>query len=388
MNNNRPHPRQGAGNQRIAPPPYPLPPGKEGNPREDAKTDVSTEKTPAPTDPPHTAALSDALRLSFGALRVVMIVLLALTLLRSSLFIVPQQERAFVLRFGRITGIGDARIREPGLHLAFPTPIDEIVRLPGERILTIHSDSFHHGLDAPDTDPAGRHAQRRRPYFRATLTADRNLLHSQWTLRYTVVSPDAYLFSFNAIDRLLRLELDRAIVQAMARTDVDRALRADRELRETVHGILAQRIDALALGIRIHQVDAERISPPPAVADRFDNVIKAEQEGNQLVSRARIEAARIIGEARAEAADRLATAQAFALNLAGKSAADATTLRALEAVGIDAPDTTLAQALALERLSRAFQDEDGPRIIRLRPPAPHREIRLQLSGETARPADR
>ncbi len=347
----------------------------------------SNGDNPKPADIPHSEALSDALRLSFGVLRVVMIILLALTLLRSSLFVVPQQEKAFVLRFGRMTGIGDDRIREPGPHLAFPAPIDEIVRLPGERILTLHTDSFHHGLDNPDSDRATRHAQRR-PYFRATMTADRNLLHSRWTLRYTVLSPDAYVFSFSAIERLLRLELDRAIVHAMARTEVDRALRADRELRETVHRILAHRIDTLNLGIRIHEVEADRITPPPAVADMFDNVIKAEQESNQRVSQARIEAARIVGEARAQAADRQAAAQAIALNLTGKSEADAATLTSLQTAGIDAPDNILARTLYMQRLAHVFQSEDSPRVIRLRPPPSHREIRLHISGDSARHPER
>ncbi len=333
-------------------------------------------------------ALSDALRLSFSVLRIVMIVLLALTLLRSSVFVVSQQQKAFVLRFGRITGVGEDRIREPGPHLAFPSPIDEIVRLPGDRMLTIHSDSFHHGLDNPDTHQAHSHARHRSPYFRATMTADRNLLHSRWTLRYTVLVPDAYVFSFNAIERLLRLELDRAVVQAMARTDVDRALRADRELRENVHRILAQRIDELNLGIRIHQIEADRITPPPAIAAMFDNVIKAEQESNELVNQARIDAARMVGEARAEAADRLAAAQAVSLNLAGKSAADAATFTSLRTAGIDTPDSILARAMQMERISRLFQGNDAPRVIRLRTAPPHREIRLHISGEATRETNR
>ncbi len=343
-------------------------------------TSSPTHPERRPSERTETQALSEALRLSFGILRVVMIALLVMTLIRTSVFVVSQQQRAFVLRFGRVTGIGEERIRQPGPHLAFPSPIDEIVRLPGDQVLTIESDSFHHGLDRRTTAPEAHHGHRR-PYFRATITGDRNLLHSRWTLRYTVSAPEKYVFSFHPTERLLRLELDRAVIQAMAHTNVDRALRADRELRETVHRLLAQRIDELGLGIRIHQIEADRITPPPAVADTFDNVIMAEQESNELVSQARVEAARIVGEARAAAADRRAAAQATALHLSGKSAADAAAFSALQTTGIDSADNILARTMQWNRISRAFRGDDAPRIIRLRSAPERREIRLQLSGE-------
>lgn len=342
---------------------------------------------PPPSGPlPEGRALADALRLSFAVLRVVMIVLLLLTLMRSSLFVVPQQQRAFVLRFGRITGHGDARIRGPGPHLAFPAPIDEIVRLPGEQMLTVRSDSFDHGLDEADSGGLTL-GQRRRPFFNAVMTSDRNLLHAQWTLRYTVVLPDIYVFGFDDMQRLLRHELDRAVLLAAARTDVDRALRADREWREAVHLILNQRIDALGLGVRIHQVEVDRISPPPAVAGAFDNVIMAEQQSNELVSQARIEAARIVGEARGRAAARLADARGAAARLTEKAAADAATLSEMLTVGLDAPDNLLSTVLRLDRVSRILAGERAPRIIRLRPAPDRREIRLLLGGESPVAAD-
>ncbi len=340
---------------------------------------LSPAANSSPPPSSETQALTDALSLSFKILRIVMIALLVLTVLRSALFIVPQQQNAFVLRFGRITGHGDARIRGPGPHLAFPSPIDEIVRLPGDQMLTLHSDSFYHGLDDRTTTPIDR--MRRRPYFHATLTADRNLLHSRWTLRYTVTLPDAYVFDFRHIERLILLELDRAVLLAMVHTPVDKALRADREIRETVQRRLTQRVDALGLGIRVHQVEADRITPPPAIAGAFDSVIAAEQESNEIVSQSRIDAARIVGDARATAADRLAAAQAFAVRMSEKTAADAARLQALQAAGLTSTGSVLTEAMRMERVARLLAGDNAPRIIRLRAAPAHRELRLHLSGD-------
>src|SRR5262245_45347986 len=76
-----------------------------------------------------TQALAEALRSSFAIVKVIMVGLL-LAFLFSGLFTVSQQEKAILLRFGVPVGGGDGKLWGPGLHWAFPAPIDEVVRIP------------------------------------------------------------------------------------------------------------------------------------------------------------------------------------------------------------------------------------------------------------------
>ena len=61
-------------------------------------------------------ALSEALRSSFGIIKVVM-VLLVLVFLGSGLFKVGPGERAIKLRMGRVVGQGQQALLEPGCTL-------------------------------------------------------------------------------------------------------------------------------------------------------------------------------------------------------------------------------------------------------------------------------
>ena len=247
-------------------------------------------------------ALTEALRLSFRILRGLM-VLLVLAYLASGIFVVPQHERALVLRFGRVAGLGMDRVKEPGLHWTWPRPFSEIVRVSTERVLTLDTRSFWYGREAGFQDNAGPGDTLRPDFDGYVVTGDANLLHSRWALRYTVADPYAYQFAYTDAETLLRDELDRAVVQVSARFEVDRALRTDLEAyRDEVDRALRARLAQLGLGIRVQGVDVLAITPPRQVAAAFDQVTQSAQERAQFISDARAYAVRAVNEAEGEAA--------------------------------------------------------------------------------------
>lgn len=256
---------------------------------------------------PGAEALSDALCLTFRLLRVILALVLV-AYLASGVFIVPQHERAFVLRFGRPVGVGADRVKGPGLHWNWPRPFSEIVRVPTERVQSITSQRFWRERpaafqDAPD-EPAGL-----RPGSDGyALTGDANLLHHRWAVRFTVSDPFRYRFGHVAPEQTLLDELDRTVIRVSAQFPIDRALRTDiAGFREAVESALRARVDTLDLGIRVQGVDLLGIAPPVPVAPAFDMVTQSAQQRDQLVSDARAAAVRIQNEADAEA-DRIIAA--------------------------------------------------------------------------------
>jgi membrane protease subunit HflK len=89
-------------------------------------------------------SLSDALRISFIILKVIMVVLI-LAFLASGFKTVGSDEKALVLRFGKIKGVTtDEKVLGPGLHWIFPYPVDELVRIPVERRVNLAVNTFWH----------------------------------------------------------------------------------------------------------------------------------------------------------------------------------------------------------------------------------------------------
>ncbi|MHC4175235.1 MAG: SPFH domain-containing protein [Planctomycetota bacterium] len=86
-------------------------------------------------------SLSEALRISFIVLKIIMIVLVA-AFLASGFKTIGSDEQALVLRFGKIRGAAEERLLDPGLHWIFPYPIDEIVRIPVAKKVNLAVNSF------------------------------------------------------------------------------------------------------------------------------------------------------------------------------------------------------------------------------------------------------
>src|ERR1700722_16795225 len=74
---------------------------------------------PAPMDDSGSEALSEALKSSFGIVKIVMIVLV-LVFIFSGFFKVQEGQKAVILRFGKPLGVGNAALLGAGLHFSFP----------------------------------------------------------------------------------------------------------------------------------------------------------------------------------------------------------------------------------------------------------------------------
>src|SRR5205823_2810086 len=98
----------------------------------------------APLDPA-SQSLADALRSSFRLLKFVMFGLLILFLF-SGVFTVGTNEVAVVTRFGRQR---DAAPSEPGLHFAWPYPIDSVIKV-NKGLRTTEIDAFWLKLSEAD----------------------------------------------------------------------------------------------------------------------------------------------------------------------------------------------------------------------------------------------
>ncbi|MEN6307070.1 MAG: protease modulator HflK [Anaerohalosphaeraceae bacterium] len=257
-------------------------------------------------------SLTSALKTSFAILKVIMIVLVVL-FLASGIFKVREDEQALVLLFGKVQGLGDARVLKPGLHFTLPEPISEIIRIPVTKVQTLNVDSFWYFETAqeklgqknpfpPDfLDPVmDGYCLTRNDSILGLEGDDYNIVHSRWAITYLIDRPELFFENMyyrqprpgedfldaasESINPMLESYASAAIVGTMIKYSIDDAVTSKRDISDSVRTVLQQKLDALSSGLKIKEVIAERIVWPRQVDDAFQASIQAGQQSKTAVT--------------------------------------------------------------------------------------------------------
>ena len=204
-------------------------------------------------------SLSEALRVSFIALKIIMIVLVVV-FLASGFRMVESDEQALVLRFGKIRGVGEERLLGPGLHWVFPYPIDKIVKIPVAKKINLPVNSFWYYQRPDEMLPAGpkdrtrvgptlhpvrdgyciTRSKKQSRDIAGSTSSDYHLIHCRWQLTYTIDDPQRFFKNVStddvkpgqiyadviakSITPLLQRLFEDAVVTAMVNYTIDEAL--------------------------------------------------------------------------------------------------------------------------------------------------------------------
>jgi modulator of FtsH protease HflK len=329
-------------------------------------------------------ALTDALSTSFRLLRIAMAFVVAFYLF-SGVFVVRQDEKAVVLRFGRVDGLGAERVKGPGLHWTWPKPVCEVVRIPTEKVQSTPTKTFWYAESSEfQSDYVDPGASLRPGFDGCGLSADANLIHSRWAVRYTIADPERVLFVAGDLPSLIRCELDRAVVHALAGFTVDRALRTEIEsLRDGVEAEVRRRLAELDLGVRVQGVDVLGLVPPRQVAQAFDAVTSAEQERSKLISEANAYGTGTVLKAQGEAARLKSEGEAYRRRIVSEVEAQASYFEQVrEKYVLDR--NVVWQSLLQDGIRRALSQVEHKYIVH-GTGANSPQIRLQLGGEQKPP---
>lgn len=253
-------------------------------------------------------SLAEALHISFSILKWVMLALVGWYLISGIKQIQPS-EQALVFRFGRM-------LPEPhgaGLLLAWPYPIDEVVRLKvnesnefmlnshmlflseAERVISISDVSRGHGGLDPTKDGA-------------LLTGDKGLVHIQWAVTYKIGDVAAYMRmlpvstlegqGMKAAEELLTgLVEDAAIELAAGWSTEDTYRNRLDELRTFMVSKVNQQLTRLGAGIEVKQIKAPLSIVPIQVRDAFRETQMAENNKQRMIQDAYKQKNKILNEA-------------------------------------------------------------------------------------------
>lgn len=255
-------------------------------------------------------SLSDALRISFVVLKIVMVVLVVL-FFSSGVFTVGPDERAMVLRFGKIRGdTTEKRILAPGLHWAIPYPVEEVIKFPGRNTVErLPIDNFWYNESQesasqslnPVTD--GYCITRNDTVADLKGGDDYNIVHSKWLLTYKISDCEMFLKNVyvepapagqNYIDVIaesvspfLKALASDAIVATMVQFSIDEAIKSDADISRNAEKLLQAKLDSINSGIDVDSMQITQIVWPRQVDDAFVASIKTSNEADKVVREAR-----------------------------------------------------------------------------------------------------
>lgn len=258
---------------------------------------------------PH-GAWAQSARLAFQFI-ISAVVVLACGWLVSNVHQVPSDSRAVVVRLGQV-----AKEHGPGLLIAWPRPIDEVVLVPSldsQIALAIEPHERPGGSSADR--PAASHSRMfdgfpissvARENGSFLMTGDFSVVHLEATLFYQITHPRGYVLTRDFLRSALTRLYNASVIGVAAGRELDAVLVARPETAGASHNAhrekfrselvaaINQRLSQLAghgtdLGIRITRVD---LSPsiPRGAKGAFDYVLVAAQRAEEGMAYARTNA--------------------------------------------------------------------------------------------------
>jgi modulator of FtsH protease HflK len=278
--------------------------------------------------------LSGALKVSFAVLKVIMVILVILFLF-SGVTKIAEGERAIVLWFGKISGVGEGRILGPGLKLLLPYPIHEVVRIPEKKVNLAINSFWYYVKPGEEMGEAANE----KTYVPPTLNpitdgyclvrgekqenpavvsegSDYSILHCRWVLTYEIT--DAERFYKNcyvhdshlsagqnysdvieqSVNPLLENIFTDAVVVTMVNYTIEEAISSKvASVSERVKERLQNKLNTLETGVTVVSIQIRDITWPRQVSDAFQRYLAASQNKEKAISEAKLASEKILNEA-------------------------------------------------------------------------------------------
>jgi membrane protease subunit HflK len=294
-------------------------------------------------------ALAEALRFSFVVLKFVMLCILVV-FIWSGFYTVGENEVALQLRFGKVQGVGEGRIKSPRSfpYWKWPNPIDEVIKVPAakvERLLNINAFWYY---EQPGQSPSQMYSHPDMPLKFVKdgycLTAssgeawgefdpnmqlgespagagtsarvDYNIAHTRWRVHYHIVDPLAFVgqvwdgtagapgerVGWYPVEKLIRNVVCDAVIQVSANWDIDDIIwKRSLDYREAVRRVVVSRLKDLEAGLEVTDLEYIDKSPPLQIKFDFDAATRAHLDREKLISEAGAKREEILNQAKADA---------------------------------------------------------------------------------------
>ncbi|HIH2763746.1 MAG TPA: FtsH protease activity modulator HflK [Candidatus Azoamicus sp.] len=186
------------------------------------------------------------------------------------------------------------------------------------------------------------------------LTKDENIITVEIEVQYRISDVEKYLFNLVEPDKSLKEAADSALRQVVGYSDLDFLMTLGKEqIASEIHEQLQHILDSYNSGIYVAVVALKDVRIPNDIKNSFDDVIKAQEEKEQLKHQAESFANKVIPEAKGESARILETANAYKQEVIFIAEGDVIKFKLILAEYKNAPEVTRIR-LYLDTLETIF----------------------------------
>ena len=274
-------------------------------------------------------------RVSLGRLVAAAVLTAAAGWLASGFFCVQPQEVGIVKRFGAIHRTG----LPPGLHYAWPHPIESVDRIAVRRVYrTVLGYKFHPEKGTPTFASETGESW--------SLVGDENIADIKTAVLWgaddgTERSVLQFAYGMTDRERTVRSAVQAACREVLGGESINEIFTTRRRVAGTLVVTAAQaNLDAWGCGIRIYGFHFLDAHAPREVHDAFRDVAGAMEDRATRIDKALAEEARIVPEARGRAAEMLEEARGYAARLVESARGEAERFLDLWNVARDWPGVT------------------------------------------------
>jgi regulator of protease activity HflC (stomatin/prohibitin superfamily) len=241
---------------------------------------------------PASQSLSDALRVSFRLLTVIMIIVLVFFAL-SGFRSVEETERGVVRVLGKIQ-----RVAEPGFVYTWPFPVGDIELIDANEQKMSVDDFWMHvrpedrGKDISEIRP--RAAGLQPGWDGALLSGDRYLFHVRIRCTYVIRDAESFVMHVSSADEFVRSVVSQAAIRTAGKRTADRIRNNRDEFVTAVENEAQARLRALNAGITLTSVEVPLFTWPLRALNAFEAETAAITEKSKQMDEARGQAEKLL----------------------------------------------------------------------------------------------
>lgn len=264
------------------------------------------------------------------------LILLAIWTAYDISYVIDQQERGVVLRFGSHV---DTLL--PGLNFRFPRPIEQVFKVNVGQVRSI-------------------------THKATMLTQDENIVDVEVAVQWQIGDATDYLFNVYSPSDTLRQVTESSVREIIGKNVLDFILTEGRsQIAERQRSLIQETLNDYKSGISVLSVEMQPAKPPDEVKAAFDDAIKSREDEQRLVNEAEAYRNEVIPKARGAAARLREEANAYKARVIARAEGEASRFDQLFKEYQRAPEVT-RQRLYLDAIesvlsgtSKVLMDNDG-----------------------------
>jgi len=290
------------------------------------------------------ARLPDFPPINLGAVKWIVVGLIAGWAAITSIYSVPAESVGVILRFGKKQ---DTLVR-PGLHLKMPFLIDRVNEVPVERQM---KQEFGFGTAGATEITQYSSDPRVQLEEKSMVSGDLNAALVDWVVQFRITEPEHYLFHVRDPEATLRFASESILREVVGDRTIDEVITIGREeIQLVAQQKLQELLDRYQMGLTVQQIQLKEVNPPREVKPAFNEVNEAQQEQETAVNIANGEYKKVIPQAEGEADRKISEAEGYATERVNEAEGDAARFNAVLAEYLKAEEVT-RRRIYLETMS-------------------------------------